>query len=161
MKILIVSIIFSSIIGCNKSNNEEAIIESKQYRVPIQLTINGISKSSEVLVAEDIFGCPNVLNVNSITSNTADSDFNVSIAHFKPEGFTFKGDEIPGGDASCEIIELLAGDGAGGNYISKSIDGGKVMVSGKTYTLTCNAKKLSDTTNPNAIYSITATWTRP
>lgn len=164
MKIKILFLLFLSISCSKSSNDEEATVDSKGYTVPIELTINGITKPSEVTVvdATPLGFCANDFLLNTRTNTPDSNNFGISISHFKAEGFNFNGNEVTIGEdmKDCDKIELV---GAGGNddgFLGKSIDGGKVTVSGKNYTLTCNAKKIPDT-NPNAVYVITATWTRP
>ena len=164
MKKLILLMLLIASIGCSKSSNEEPIIESKSYTVPIELTINGITKPSTVTVVDAVpLGfCTNDFILNSKTNTPDSNNFGISISHFKAEGFTFNGNEATIGEemTACDKIELIASGGSDDSFLSKSINGGKVTVSGKIYTLTCNAKKTPDT-NPNTIYTITATWTRP
>lgn len=156
-------LIISFLASCSKSNSDETET-SKSYTVPIELTINGISKPSTVTVvdAEPLGFCTNDFILNTRTNTPDANNFGISISHFKSEGFVFNGNELTIGEeeSTCDKIELVGSGGNDDGFLGKSINGGRVTVSGKNYTLTCNAKKIPDS-NPNAVYLITATWTRP
>ncbi len=156
--------LISLMVSCSKSNSDDDSLTSKGYTVPVELTINGISRPSKITIsdAEPLGYCTNDFMLVTDTNVPYTDAFDISMVHFKEAGFEFNGNEATIGEeqANCDAKELVINAPNDKGYLSKAVGGGQVTVSGKNYTLTCYAKNII-TPSDNTIYTITATWTRP
>ena len=162
-KILLLSL-FVMIVGCSKSNSDEDNYSSKGYTVPVELTINGVTRPSKITISDatPLGYCTNDFMLVTNTNVPYTDAFDISMVHFKEAGFEFNGNEATIGEeqTNCDAKELVINAPNDKGYLSKAVGGGQVTVSGKNYTLTCYAKNIITPTD-NTIYTITATWTRP
>ena len=156
--------LISLMVSCSKSNSDDDSLTSKGYTVPVELTINGVSRPSKITItdAQPLGFCTEDFILITDTNVSYADDFNISMNHFKEAGFEFNGNEATIGEeeTNCDAKELVINGPNDTAYLSKAVGGGQVTVSGKNYTLTCYAK---DGVPPidNLTYTITATWTRP
>ena len=164
MKKSLFILLFATLLSCSKSNSDDDSLTSKGYTVPVELTINGISRPSKITItdAEPLGYCTNDFMLDTNTNVPDTDNFGISMFHFKEAGFEFNGNEatIGEGQTSCNAKELVINGPNNTGYVSKAVGGGQVTVSGKNYALTCYAKNIIPPAD-NAIYTITATWTRP
>lgn len=164
MKIFKIILLLLTFVSCSKFNSDTDNITTKTYTVPVELTINGVTRPSKITISDatPLGYCTNDFLLVTDTNVPYADAFDISMVHFKEAGFEFNGNETTIGEeqVNCNAKELVINGPNDTGYVSKAVGGGQVTVSGKNYTLTCYAKNIITPTD-NVIYNITATWTRP
>ncbi len=148
-----------SIISCSKKDDQPAPTPpAESYTAPVEITFNGLTpftSSIDVLVPDvSISPCKTLWAVGEKKVGK----LGFIIGNFNPAGGTIDKFIDPEGCTGMRFEGTL-GASPEEQYLIQTTGGGTLGLVGKTYTLTCTAKKTNDPADND--YIIKAVWTKP
>jgi hypothetical protein len=154
--ILTSSILFSC---SKKEDNPTPVPVAETYIVPVTINFGG-ALSTSTLTLTKLPANINLCNNYQVGAEKLSGKLGFIIYNFNATGGAL---DKADGAQDCVKMQFSGEIDVAGityQYYNKVSNGGNITVAGKTYSMTCNAYQKNDS-NPNAIYVITATWTKP
>jgi hypothetical protein len=153
---LTLSILFSC---SKKEDNPTPVTVAETYTVPVSIDFGGILSTSTIMLTK-LPANINLCNNSQIIAEKLTGKLGFAIYNFNTNGGAL---DKADGAQDCVKMQFSGEIDIAGityEYYNKVVNGGNITVAGKTYTMICNAYQKNDS-NPNAVYVIKATWTKP